>query len=98
MSGYFAFYGVDYLIDPQNYDRPGQAIGKDYFTPIAPGTTRVTTRFIASTKVQSDDGFLLSSKTQYQYPTLVENKETFLIDKTNSGTLVYLEKSIMKKS
>lgn len=88
MSGFFAFYSVDYLIDPQNFENPGQAIGKDYFSPISVGMTRNVNRFIESTKINSDDGILLTSKSYYKYPTLANDKETLSTDPTNGENLL----------
>ena len=92
--GFFAFYTMDYLIDPQNFEKPGQPIGKDYYTPISVGLTRNTNRYIATTKVISDDGFLLSSKNSQSYPTYNADKETLLLDSKNEGLLMdfYLRK------
>ena len=89
LSGYFAYFFTDYLINPDDYENPGKAVGKDYFFPISVGVTRNTNRYIANSKVYSDDGFLFSSTDNLkQYPTYKEDKETFLIDSTNSGALV----------
>lgn len=88
MNGYFAFYTMDYLINPQNFYSPGVAVGKDYFSPISVGVTRNTNRYIATSRVDSDDGFLFEDKNTYTYPTYQEDKETFLVDSTNSGKIV----------
>ena len=85
MSGYFAFYTMDYLLDPNNYENPGQPVGKDYFSPISVGVTRNTNRYIATSIVNSNAGFLISSTKTQTYPTYKEDKETFLLDNTNSG-------------
>lgn len=88
MAGFFAFYSIDYLINPQNFENPGHAIGKDYFSPISVGMTRNTNRFIESTRVNSDDGFLFISKTQHKYPTFSYDKETLLSDPTNGANVL----------
>ena len=88
LSGYFAFYTMDYLIDPNNFKNPGQQTGKDYFTPISIGMTRNTNRYIATSKINSDDGFLFSSINNYNYPSYYEDKETLLIDKSNQGLII----------
>lgn len=88
MEGYFAYYTIDYLIDPQNFQSPGQAIGKDYFTPISVGMTREINRYIATTKINSDDGFIFTSKNYYKYPTYSNDKESLLFDATNGDNLL----------
>ena len=35
LSGFFAFYTTDYLIDPNDFNHPGKPVGKDYFSPIS---------------------------------------------------------------
>ena len=91
MSGYYAFYTMDYLIDPQDYENPGKGIGKDYFSPISVGFIRNTNRYIGTTNVNSDDGFtdfIYSSSSFKKYPNYVNDKETLLMDSLDSGVLV----------
>ena len=87
-SGYFAYYTMDYLIDPQNFKSPGQAVGRDYYTPISIGISRKTTRYIATSIVNSDDGFLFTSKNAYIYPTYDNDFQTLLMDSKNQGYLM----------
>lgn len=89
LSGYFAVFYLDYLMDPDNFENPGTPVGKDYFSPISVGVTRDTNRYYATTRVISDDGFLFTTKNEYLYPTVKLDKETFLIDSTESGQLVH---------
>lgn len=88
MEGYFAYYTVDYLIDPQNFQNPGQPIGKDYFTPISVGMTRKNDRYITTTKINSDDGFIFTTKNYYKYPTYSNDRESLLFDETNGDNLL----------
>ena len=88
LSGFFAFYTMDYLIDPTNFNKPGQPVGKDYFSPISIGMTRNNNRYIAPSKVNSDDGFLFTAKNNYIYPSYKEDKETLLIDTSNQGFIM----------
>jgi len=89
LNGFFALFTMDYLIDPQKYTEPGQAIGTDYFTPLSVGIERYTNRYIADTKVISDDGFLFSDQKTYNYPTYSYDKESLLLDTGDSGLLMY---------
>ena len=89
MSGFFAFYTTDYLIDPQRFSDPGQPVGKDYFTPLSLGIKRYTNRFIADTKINSDDGFLFEDITHHQYPSYSFDKESLVMNPANEGQLLY---------
>lgn len=71
----FAFYTIDYLIDPQNFEYPGQPVGKDYFTPISVGMLRTTLRFITSAIMNSDNGFLFERSENYKYPAFENDKK-----------------------
>ena len=79
MSGYFTFMTTDYLIDPQSFESPGKAAGVDYYTPISPNIAKKTTRFIGTSRINSDDGVFFSSKNQYVYPNYNFDKETMFI-------------------
>lgn len=94
LSGFFAFYTTDYLIDPTNYEDPGKAIGKNYYSPISFGINRKTNRFISTSRFNSDEGFLFSSKKNYVYPTFKEDVETFSLDSKETGDLF---KFLLKK-
>jgi len=88
-EGFFALYTMDYLIDPQNFENPGQPVGKDYFTPLSIGIERYTNRYIATTTIQTDDGFLFSTSENVQsYPTYDMDQESLLLDNTNQGMLM----------
>ena len=92
MQGTFAFYTMDYLIDPKNHDTPGSAIGRDYSTPISPGLTRITQRFISTTNIISDDGLIFSfDTTTMSYPTYNYDKENFIIDNKDSQNNVLMQ-------
>lgn len=87
--GYYAFYTMDYLIDPEEYENPGKPIGIDFFSPVSIGMIRYTNRYIATTEIKSDDSFLFSSPhVSHTYPTFAQDKETLVIDDTDSGLLV----------
>lgn len=94
LNGFFGFYTTDYLIDPNNYEDPGKAIGKGYYSPISFGINRKTNRFISTSRFNSDDGFLLSSIKNFVYPTLKEDVETFSLDTKETGDLF---KFLLKK-
>ena len=94
LSGFFGFYTTDYLIDPTNYENPGKAVGKGYYSPISFGINRKTNRFIATSRFNSDDGFLFSSEKKYVYPTFKEDVETFSLDSKETGDLF---KFLLKK-
>ena len=79
MSGYFTFMATDYLIDPESFDNPGKPAGIGYYTPISPSIAKKTTRFIGTSRINSDDGFLVSSINNYLYPSYKYDKETLFI-------------------
>ena len=89
LSGFFAFFTMDYLIDPSQFKEPGQPVGKDYFTPLSVGIQRYTNRYIADTTLASDDGFLFSERNKYSYPSYSYDKESLLMDTGNSGLVMY---------
>ena len=88
MSGFFAFYSMDYLVDPKNFENPGQLIGIDYFSPIGVGMKKNNYRLISTTKIYSDDAKIFNSRNYNFYPTYAEDKETLLFDTANKGVLM----------
>ena len=86
--GFFGVYYMDYLIDPQNFEQPGKAIGKGYYSPLSLGMSKNVARYIATSKVNSNDGFIFNSFNSYTYPTFKEDIETLQTDDTNSGMLM----------
>lgn len=55
-------------------------MGKVYFIPISVGILRTIARYISSTEVRSDDGFLFPTKNTHSYPTYYNDKESYLFD------------------
>ena len=92
--GFFGLYYMDYLIDPKNFDQPGQSVGKGYFSPTSIGMTKSVARYIATTQISSNDGFIFNSFNYFTYPTFKQDDETLQIDSTNSGMAM---KFVMRK-
>ena len=78
LNGFFAFYTIDFVMDPGNYDNPGMATGKDYYGYIMSGNVLKNSRFISNTYVNTDDGWFFSSVKSKKYPTYIYDKENIL--------------------
>ena len=60
-SSFFGFYSIDNLFDLNNYNEPAKKIGRDYFTQTTFTLKKIITRYLQTSHVVSDDGWISSS-------------------------------------
>ena len=78
-GGYFTFYSADYIIDMLNYENPGQKQGRDYFIQTSLSMRREVYRYLSTSTVNSDDGWLFSNQKTYQYASYDSVREFFYL-------------------
>ena len=92
LGGYFAFYTLDYVMDPNNYENPGVATGTDYFGYLKLGNVLRNSRFIATTIVNTDDGWLFTNQNTKKYPTYNNDKEAMMQGDDSTLTIFRMRK------
>ena len=96
-DGYFALYGIDTIINTQNYKEPAKRNGYDYYTPINLRIKKSMVRFLSTTFMVSDNGWITQNLETSEYVNFDTDKESFDIIDPNANTFfmsVVLRKSI----
>lgn len=88
LTGYFAFYTMDYIVNPADYATPASPYGIDYFGFVRPSTTLMSNRYIAITDINTNFGWMMDDFSQERFPTLAQEKESITIG-DNSTLVVY---------
>ena len=78
LKGFFVFYTMDYIINAGDYESPAEASGKDYIGFIGPETTLMSNRYIATSEITTDDGWLMNDIKTKKYPTFADEKESLI--------------------
>ena len=93
-TSFYAFYSVDHLFDLRNYQDPAQEIGRDYFTETTTSLKKIISRYLKTTHVSDDSGWITDDTTVKDHFSFDSDKESFeLLTQTD-----YLVDFIIRKS
>ena len=90
-QGYFGFYSTDSIIDLQNFETPGVRVGLDYYTMTNLNISKTTTRFISTTNINSDDGWITSQIDSQKFENYERDSESFSFIKNSEDPILAFE-------
>lgn len=90
-QGYFGFYSTDSIIDLQNFHTPGVRVGLDYYTMTNLNISKTITRFISTTNIDSDDGWITSQIDSQKLENYERDAESFSFIKNPNDPIVAFE-------
>jgi len=76
-SGFFAYYSTETIIDLLNFEQAATRVGLDYYTDTNLNITKILTRYISSTNIQSDIGWILEDTLSSDYENFEKDSESF---------------------
>ena len=97
-GGYFAFYSTETIIDTQIYNNPGKKNVYDYYTPISSAIKRSLFRYLSSTYLMSDNGWITQNLEMTTYGNLDSDKEYFDIVNDSTSNEYFMSMIIRKSS
>ena len=96
-TSYFSFYSTDYLINIRNFTNPGTKIGRNYFMATTPNIRKGCVKYLASSEVISDEGWILKREKKSKYSVYSNDKESFEIMSYNEGESKTLFTMLIRK-
>jgi len=102
IGGFFGIQSADYIINPNNYNSPGQMFVRHYFVPTSPGLEKQYYRYLKTSYLESDEGWIINNVQTTPYTQFDSDRDFFDVyasaDFTQDPTprqIVYVE---MEKS
>ena len=97
-GGFFAMHSADFIVNPNNYEKPAQMFYRNYFVPTSPKLRKEYYRYIKNSYLISDNGWITKEIENKTYATFDRDRDFFdvydTIDYTLDATprqLIYVE-------